>query len=86
MPDTSEEEKNRVLNVARKNLRREFALKPLYTLFDIFGPGYIFNGKGSYQKQSMAYRYTISQNLSTGRLLTATGKTPLIIHKNVIAI
>ncbi|WP_100398909.1 ATP-grasp domain-containing protein [Bacillus sp. FJAT-44742] len=58
-------------------------MKPVYTLYDIFGPKYVFNGKGSYYN-SQWLPDEDSQNLSTGRLLTLAGKTPLIIHKHLV--
>ncbi|MEW9668171.1 ATP-grasp domain-containing protein [Ammoniphilus sp. 3BR4] len=54
----------------------------MITLYDIFGPGYLFNGRGSYQN-SRWLPGSISQDSGTGSLITMAGETPLLCHRNV---
>ncbi|MEH7526215.1 hypothetical protein V7149_23545, partial [Bacillus sp. JJ1503] len=58
-------------------------LKPILTLHDIFGDGYIFNGRGSYNN-SQWLPNSISQDSSSGSMLTLAGETPILCHKDVV--
>ncbi|MEH7346758.1 ATP-grasp domain-containing protein [Bacillus sp. JJ1532] len=58
-------------------------LKPILTLHDIFGDGYIFNGRGSYHN-SQWLPNSISQDSSSGSMLTLAGETPILCHKDVV--
>lgn len=62
---------------------REIDMKPILTLYDIFGPGCIFNGRASYYN-SQWLPSAISQDSSFGSLLTVAGETSILCHRDVI--
>lgn len=58
-------------------------IKPSVTLYDIYGPGYIFNQRASYRNRKWLPDF-VSQHSDTGRLLTIAGKMPILCHSGVI--
>ncbi|HZG17809.1 MAG TPA: ATP-grasp domain-containing protein [Candidatus Bathyarchaeia archaeon] len=57
-------------------------MKPVLSLADIFGPHYIFNGRGSY-RNSQWLPTPIAQDSSSGSLIAIAGETPLMCHRGV---
>lgn len=57
-------------------------IKPSLTLYDIFGPGYIYNTKASYHNRKWLSD-EVSQNSATGFLLSVAGEMPIICHRHV---
>ncbi|MGJ9381554.1 ATP-grasp domain-containing protein [Salipaludibacillus sp. CF4.18] len=58
-------------------------IKPSVSLYDIYGPGYIFNQRASYKNRKWLPDL-VSQHSDTGRLLTIAGKIPILCHNRVI--
>jgi hypothetical protein len=58
-------------------------IKPGLTLYDIYGPGYIFNQRASYKNRKWVPDL-VSQHSDTGRILTIAGKIPILCHSGVI--
>lgn len=59
-----------------------FEIKPALTLYDIYGPGLIFNQRASYKNMKWLPDL-VSQHSDTGRLLTIAGKMPILCHSGV---
>ncbi|WP_134684312.1 ATP-grasp domain-containing protein [Brevibacillus migulae] len=57
-------------------------IKPVLSLTDIFGPHYIFNGRGSYQN-SQWLPTPLAQDSSSGSMIAVAGDTPLMCHRDV---
>lgn len=57
-------------------------IKPSITLYEIFGPGYIYNPRASY-KNKRWLPDLISQHSTTGSLLLLAGEMPIVCHQNV---
>ncbi|MCA0757190.1 ATP-grasp domain-containing protein [Paenibacillus sp. N4] len=58
-------------------------IKPSVTLYDIYGPGYVFNQRASYRNMQWLPD-SVSQHSDTGRLLSIAGKMPILCHSGVI--
>ncbi|MDQ0061705.1 ATP-grasp domain-containing protein [Paenibacillus harenae] len=57
-------------------------MEPLLTLEQIFGRGYVMNGRGSYHN-SQWLPNEVSQDSSSGSLLTLAGDIPMLCHTDV---
>jgi len=58
-------------------------LKPRLTLYDLFGPGFIYNSRASYHNNQWLPDL-LSQDCYTGTLIPIAGKIPFPCHRDVV--